>query len=76
MIAFCMHNSKGYGLDRVRHVLSMQVADAVDLEKFSESIADFSAEELVRLANALPTYCGEWFRGGFVMRTGARRSDP
>ena len=51
-----MQNSENSGLDRVRSVLRMRVADAADLVRFSASIADFSAEELIHLANELPRY--------------------
>jgi hypothetical protein len=71
-----MQNPKDSDLDRVGAVLSMRVADAADLVRFSTSIADFSGEELIRLANELPKYGGELVGKRTLIRTGARRPNP
>ena len=68
-----MQSPKDSDVDRVGTVLSMRVADAADLVRFSTSIADFSGEELIRLANELPKYGGELVGSGSLIRTGARR---
>ena len=51
-----MDNPKDSGLDRVRSVLNMRVEDAWDLLRFGVTIADFTTEELIVLANNLPTH--------------------
>jgi hypothetical protein len=68
-----MQGPKDSGLDRVEAVLSMRVADAVDLLRFSASIADFSSEELIRLASELPRHGSEVAGSGSVIRTSVRR---
>ena len=62
------------GVDRVRAVLGMRVENAGDLLRFSASIADFSGEELIRLAGELPKY-GGWFGYGSIIRPGKYRSN-
>jgi len=64
-----MQSAKDSDLDRVGAVLSMRVVDAADLVRFSASIADFSGEELIRLANELPKYGGELVGSGSLIRT-------
>ena len=51
-----MRNGNDLGQDRVRAVLAMRVLDAADLLKFNELVADFSREELIRLADELPRH--------------------
>ena len=68
-----MQSPKDSEADRVGVVLSMRVADAADLVRFSTSIADFSGEELIRLANELPKNGDELAGTGTLIGTGARR---
>lgn len=68
-----MQNRKNAALDRVGDVLSMRVTDVGDLLRFSASIADFSGDELVRLAKELPRYGGQSL--GSIIRTGKHQSD-
>jgi hypothetical protein len=67
-----MQSPKDPGRDRVETVLSMRVSDARDLLRFSDFIADFSSDELIRLAHELPRYGGESLERGLVI-SGARR---
>ena len=66
--------SRNPALDRVGDVLSMRVTDVGDLLRFSASIADFSGDELIRLARELPTYGGQPL--GSIIRIGEHQSDP
>jgi hypothetical protein len=70
-----MQSPKNPGVDRVRVVLSMRVTDVGDLLRFSASIADFSGDELIRLARELPGYGGESLGSGSIIRPGEHRSD-
>jgi hypothetical protein len=67
-----MQSPKDRGRDRVETVLSMRVSDAGDLLRFSDFIADFSSDELIRLAHELPRYGGEPLKSGLVI-SGARQ---
>ena len=75
MVRFCMQSPKNPGVDRVRGVLRMRITDVGDLLRSSASIADFSGDELIRLARELPTYGGESLGSGSIIRTGEHRSD-
>ena len=67
-----MQSPNNPGVDRVGVVLSMRVTDVGDLLRFSDFIADFSSDELIRLAHELPRYGGEPLESGLVI-SGARQ---